>query len=66
MRCTVILLIIIIFLIWVGPPDYAKNKLENELYPLKKKVELIRLEKQKARLLKEIEEAEKEGFDLSK
>lgn len=68
MRCTVLILLILIFFLWIGlhDPEIDKTKLEYELYPLKKKVELIRLEKQKARLLKEIEEAEKEGIYVTK
>lgn len=63
-RCNVILLILLFVLLWLGVPDYQKDKFKSDLAPLKRRVELIRLERKKAALLKEIEEAEKEGINV--
>lgn len=64
LRCNVILLILLFVLLWLEAPDYQKDKLKSDLAPLKRKVELIRLERKKSALLKEIEEAEKEGITI--
>lgn len=64
LRCNVILLICLFILLWLEMTDYQKDKIKSDLSPLKRKVELIRLERKKSALLKEIEEAEKEDINV--